>query len=304
MPELFAALLLLGWPAYAGPAGDGAPDPAAADAPAAPGPAPRAPADDSAAASPAGGTADQDHDQNEDEDAPSADGEIIVFGDLQVAARRAELDRELRQQDYRPGERRDGHTVYRPETPWKPTVIVYDDGFVRLKRSPVRFEPPGYRAGGNKLRYLWCLPPFTPMCVRVGGQVVSGAKLEPQKARVAEGTHAQVTAWREALVGRAMEQKVGRELPDRLDQLWASGRPLEGTGPTIGPAAARRQAMLAHWSSRTCTPEGDAVADVVALFLEYEVQASSAPVTAAEQREANSAQRCSRRLDLDLPDGP
>jgi len=294
VPELLVALLLLAWPAHAGPEGDEAPVQDAADAPADTAPPPAAPADGPASAPPA----------DADEGAPSADGEIIVFGDLQVAARRAELDRELRQQDYRPGARRDGHTVYRPEVPWKPTVIVYDDGFVRLKRSPVRFEPPGYRAGGNKLRYLWCLPPFTPMCVRIGGQVVSRAKLEPQKTRVAEGTHAQVTAWREALVSRAMEQKVGRDLPDRLDQLWANGRPLEGEGTSIGDPTARRQAMLDHWSSRTCTPEGDAVADVVALFLEYEVQASADPVTAAEQRQANAAQRCSRRLDLDLPDGP
>lgn len=227
-----------------------------------------------------------------------SDGELVVFGDLQVAARRNELDIGLRQQGYRMGVRKDGHTVYRPEDPWKPTVIVYDDGFVRLKRSPVRFEPPGQRSDSNKLRYLWCLPPFTPMCLRVGGQLVSKAKLDPQKARVLAATHPQVTAWREALVGRAMEAKVGRELPDRLDQLWATGRPLEGEGPALATPEARRAAMLDHWSSRTCTPEGAAVAEVVALFLEYEVQASATPMTAAEQSRANAAQRCGRRLDL------
>ena len=231
----------------------------------------------------------------------AVDGEVIVFGDLQVAARRAELESQLRRQGYRTGDRRDGHTVYRPEDAWKPTVIVYDDGFIRLKRSPVRFEPPGYKPGANKLRYLWCLPPFTPMCLRVGGRVVSRAKLEPQKARVVQATHPQVDAWREALVGRAMEDKIGRALPDRLDQLWSEGRPLEGEGPVLETPETRRAAMLDHWSSRTCTPEGDAVAEVVALFLEYEVQSSGHPVTAAEQDRANASQACSRRLDLTRP---
>lgn len=226
------------------------------------------------------------------------DGELVVFGDLQVAARRAELDQGLRQQGYRVGIRKDGKTVYRPEDPWKPTVVVFDDGFVRLKRSPVRFEPPGQRSDSNKLRYLWCLPPFTPMCLRVGGQLVSKRKLDPQKARVLTSTHPQVGAWREALVSRAMTTKVGTELPDRLDQLWATGRPLEGEDPPLVDPADRRAAILQHWSNRTCTPEGDAVAEVLALFLEYEVQESEAPATAAEQARANAAQRCARRLDF------
>jgi hypothetical protein len=226
------------------------------------------------------------------------DGEVVVFGDLQVAARRAELDQGLRQQGYRMGVRKDGKTIYRPEDAWKPTVVVFDDGFMRLKRSPVRFEPPGQRSNSNKLRYLWCLPPFTPMCLRVGGQVVSKRKLDPQKARVLSATHPQVGAWREALVGRAMTAKVGTELPDRLDQLWATGRPLEGEGPPLADPADRRAAILAHWSNRTCTPEGDAVADVLALFLEYEVQGSVTPMSAAEQGAANAVQRCARRLDL------
>lgn len=275
MPEPLAGLVLLSWAAFAQ---EPEPEP------------PAAPPGDAAPAAP-----DMELE---------VDSEIVVFGDLQVAARRAELDRGLRAQGYRMGIRKDGKTVYRPEAPWKPTVVVYDDGFVRLKRSPVRFEPPGHQAGSNKLRYLWCLPPFTPMCLRIGGQVVSKRKLEPQKAQVLTATHPQVGAWREALVGRAMSRKVGTELPDRLDQLWATGRPLEGEGPLLTAPADRRAAILAHWSNRTCTPEGDAVADVLALFLEYEVQESEAPVSAEEQAAANAAQRCSRRLALVGPAAP
>lgn len=274
MPDPIAGLLLLSWAALAQ---EPATDPPTA-------PPPEAPL--------------------QTELALESGGELVVFGDLQVAARRAELDQGLRQQGYRVGIRKDGKTVYRPEDPWKPTVEVYDDGFVRLKRSPVRFEPPGQRSGSSKLRYLWCLPPFTPMCLRVGGQVVSKRKLDPQKARVLTATHPQVGAWREALVRRAMDTKVGRELPDRLDQLWTTGRPLEGEGPPLLDPSARRAAILGHWSTRTCTPEGDAVAEVLALFLEYEVQPSTTPMDAAEQDRANAAQRCGRRLDLVVSSPP
>jgi hypothetical protein len=227
-----------------------------------------------------------------------ADGELIVFGDLQIAERRKVLDRSIREQGYRSGERKDGRTVYRPETPWKPTVIVHDDGFVQIKRSPVRFAPPGQRSGSSKLRYLWCLPPLTPMCVRIGGQIVSKRKLNPQKARVLNATHDEVEDWTDAISGKAISQKVGQTLPDELDRLWADGVRLGGHAGELSTPEARRAEMLLVWADRTCTPEGDAVAEVIALFLLYEVQGSPFPATRAEQERANAATSCTRRLDL------
>ena len=46
-----------------------------------------------------------------------------------------------------------------PRGPLEADGRVYDDGFVVLKRSPVRWQPPG---AANKVNNLWCLPPFRP----------------------------------------------------------------------------------------------------------------------------------------------
>ena len=63
-------------------------------------------------------------------------------------------------------------------------VHVEVSGRTLLVEAHLPGEPPGQQSESNKLRYLWCLPPFTPMCLRMGGQIVSMAKLDPQKARV------------------------------------------------------------------------------------------------------------------------
>ena len=80
--------------------------------------------------------------------------EIVVFGELEVARRRALVARDLRGLGYRAGRREQDRTVYRPAEPWRPTVVVHDEGFVVVKRSPVRFEP--WLRGRSKLRYLSC----------------------------------------------------------------------------------------------------------------------------------------------------
>jgi hypothetical protein len=238
-------------------------------------------------------------------DAPDAD--LIVYGDLEVAAQRQQLDRHLRAMDYRVGIRRGDTTVYHPESPWKPTIVVHDEGFIRLKRSPVRFAPPGQSTSDSKLRYLWCLPPFTPMCVRIGGVVVSDKKLQHQKTRIVEGTQGDVHAWTEAIVARNMVKRVGEDIPEQLDRLWRAGHSMstpltEDAQEPIAHPDRRRADMLTFWANRTCTPEGDAVAEVVSLFLEYEVQASPWPATPSEVAKANAATSCDRRLQL--PVGP
>ena len=63
-----------------------------------------------------------------------ANEEIIVFGELEVARQRAALEADLRDLGYSEAKTKDGRTVFRPEVAWHPTVVVYDEGFVVLKR--------------------------------------------------------------------------------------------------------------------------------------------------------------------------
>ena len=103
--------------------------------------------------------------------------EIIVFGEMEIQRKRAKVIENLRHLGYREVKEKDGRSVLRPAAPYKPTVIVDDDAWIHTKRSPVRVDPPGKK--DNKLRYLWCLPPFTitAACIQVGGQVISERKL-------------------------------------------------------------------------------------------------------------------------------
>ena len=230
-------------------------------------------------------------------------GELIVYGDLEIARARADVVRDLKALGYKSGKRKDGYTVYRPESPWRPSVRVYDDGFIVLKRTPPRFMPPG--DPNKKINYLWCVPPFTPMCLRIGGVVVSKRKLQPQKARVANALEPELRDWRAAVAAKAMAERVGETLPDQLDALWGEGVALDPQAPRVVAPADRRAAILELWRSRTCTPEGAQVREVVALFLAFEVQASPFPVTRAEARRAQSDHPCGARLDLHFPgDGP
>jgi hypothetical protein len=221
--------------------------------------------------------------------------EIIVFGELEVAKRRRALHAELKSQGYREKKvKDDGTAVWRPEDPWKPSVEVHDEGFVTMRRSPVRFE--SYVKGDSPARWIACIPPFGLMCIRVGGQVVSKRKLDAQKARVADGMDAEVDAWSAAVMQTAMHRKIHVELPAALDATWAAGSPLEAGGPPLPTPADRRRALAEHWATRACTPEGAAVRQVLADFIENVVQASPDRLPADEVAAANARSACGDRL--------
>ena len=228
-----------------------------------------------------------------------ANEEIIVFGELEVARQRAALEADLRDLGYSEAKTKDGRTVFRPEVAWHPTVVVYDEGFVVLKRSPVRIEP--WVQGRTKLVWLSCLPPFTPMCLRIGGQIVSARKLHPKKGYVAAAIDPRIRQWRAAVVSNAMGTRLGEEIPDMIESIWTLGvmPGQEDAAPMSIPE--RRAALLAFWSGRACTPEGAAARTLVEDFLNYVVQDSAHPVTAEEQVTASTESYCGLTLKLDSP---
>lgn len=225
--------------------------------------------------------------------------EIIVFGEMEIVRQRAELEADLRDLGYREAKTKDGRTVFRPEVAWHPTVVIHDEGFVVLKRSPIRVEP--WVQGRSKLVWLSCLPPFTPMCIRIGGQIVSARKLHPKKGYVAEAIDPRVRQWRAAVVSNAMSTRLGEEIPDMIELIWTMGvmPGQEDAVPMSIPE--RRSALLAFWSGRACTPEGAAARELVADFLNYVVQDSAHPVTAKEQSIASAESYCGLNLVLDSP---
>lgn len=211
---------------------------------------------------------------------------MIIYDQREVVRLRQELGRAIEAEGYKDGKRRGDQTLYRPLTPWKPTVVVHEDGLLTLQRSPVRVEAPGRK--DNALNYLWCLPPFTPMCVRIGGQIVSEAKLDAAKGRVADVVHEPSERWRRALISQSMQKRLDQELPARLDRMWVSGLPLEGEGPPLMTAPQRRQAILAYWASRADSPEGHLVAGAIEEFILRVIQTSGSPATPEELDQANA----------------
>jgi hypothetical protein len=225
-----------------------------------------------------------------------ANEELIVFGELEIIRRRADLEADLRDLGYREAKTKDGRATFRPEVAWHPTVIIDDDGYVLLRRSPVRIEP--WVEGRTKLTWLSCIPPFTPMCVRIGGWIVSNRKLTPKKGFVAGAIDPRVRQWRAAIVSNAMGQRLGVDIPDMLESVWTLGTMpgQEDTEPMN--MEERRAALLGFWSGRACTPEGAQARSLVEDFLSYVVQDSQHPVTAEEQAYASAESYCGLILTL------
>ena len=237
------------------------------------------------------GAAQANDDTGSAETEPPAE-EIIVYGEMEIARKRAKVIQNLKHLGYREATRRDGRSIMRPEAPYKPTIIVDDDAWIHVKRSPVRIDPPG--KDDNNLRYLWCLPPFTitAACIQVGGQVIAERKLAHFKGDIARATEYEMRQWRKAVIAHAMDKRLGEEIPDMLDRLWEEGKPHDGDEMLLSEHIERRSAIFDFWASRSCVPEGEAVRMVAADFITEVIQHSGHPATREEIEAANEQQRC------------
>jgi len=235
--------------------------------------------------------ANEDSADGEGDGAPPTE-EIIVHGEMEIARKRAKVIQNLKHLGYREATRRNGRSIMRPAVPYKPTVIVDDDAWIHVKRTPVRVDPPGKK--DNKLRYLWCLPPFTitAACVQVGGQVISERKLAHFKADVARATDYEIRQWRQAVISHAMDKRLGEDIPDMLDRVWEHGKIHDSDETVLATPMERRDTIMDFWASRACVPEGEAVRAVAADFIVEEIQNSAHPASAAEIASANQKQRC------------
>jgi hypothetical protein len=108
---------------------------------------------------------------------------------------------------------------------------------------------------------------------------------------------APMMAWRDALCREAVEDRLISEVPAQLDAIWREGLARSGDGRLHSPEA-RRAELLEWWVTRTCTPEGDRVREVIAHYLLTEVQASPWPVTEEELVTINGRRICTEPLVL------
>ena len=239
-------------------------------------------AQDSAAPQAASST--QESGAQAEEEAPD---EEIVVSDHAVIKAREQVGLALRDLGYHKKRTRNGREIYANDAHWKPWVVVDDDGWMIVKRAPISFSKPELRGIWNgPLGYIVCVVNPTA-CVHVGGLVVSKRKLAWQKQAVVEGVGPAMDRYEEALVLRALSQRMGEEIPEALDALWLQGQALQGQA-VLADWEARRQALLEFWVSRNDNDWGFQARQAVRDFIAYEVQESPHPFPPAEIEAANA----------------
>ncbi len=233
---------------------------------------------------------------------PTPGEEVIVVGDAVVEQARRQVTEALGNQGYAARRRRDGVTIYLHPTAYKPKVLVYDDGFVIFRRRGFAYTPPDVGVDNPglaiPLRATLCL--VAPLyCFHAPGLTMSPTRLEQQKELVVEELEDELRAYGDALAGRALGQRL-EDVADWLDAVWLTGQDLD-TGVVYPTPAERRQVLLAFWESRADNAYGDNVREMVEAYIDYEIQVSAFPFTAAEIAEINAKRSCSRELILEVP---
>lgn len=236
--------------------------------------------------------------QGEQAPEESVPDETIYVGDQAVQKAREEVGLALRELGYKKKRNRKGVEIYVNEAPWKPQVLVDDDGWLVVRRAPPTVGKPDLPGvWGGPLGYLVCVVNPTA-CIHIGGIVVSPRKLAWQKEEVVRHLQPTMGRYEDALVERAFHVRTGQEVPDALIDLWEHGVPLEGEEALLTHEA-RRAALLELWASRNCNEWGEAVRDVVRDFLVYEVQAGDHPLLGSEVALANLRRRCEEPLIIE-----
>lgn len=219
--------------------------------------------------------------------------EIDVYGDLEVEQARHEVIEALHLEGYTEEQRREDYLLLRHSAAWRGEVRLYDDGWVIIKRQPVRFTPPdlGFAEAGSPLSWATCV--LALPCLRAGGQLIGQRKFMGVETRTADAV-----AYRlEQLAGEiatASTADTVDALPARLEALWERGEPLEAGAPRLATYAERRLALFEYWDSRTNTEWGGQVRDAVEAFLRGVVQHSAHPYDASEIQALNARRRAER----------
>lgn len=234
---------------------------------------------------------------------PEVSEQIIVYSRDEMDKAREEVIEELKDLGYDKVIEKGDAVVLRHASPWKGDVWLHDDGWMRIKRQPVRLEAPATPFSRANTAGAWAsciLLPFR--CVRTGGQTVGRRKFEAQETRTAGAVNPEVTAWGDRVADYRVSTKI-EGLPARLEALWKQGVPLDGEEP-LTTIDARKEALLEFWESRTENPWGEAVRAAVEAFIRGEVQYSDTPFTDEEIATFNRSSRAARPLDLERRSAP
>ena len=224
--------------------------------------------------------------------------EITVYAEERVRQARERVVEQLRYMGYDQDVTQVGdRTVYRHSAPWKGEVVLHDDGWTVVRRQPLRVEgrKMPWTKANTPVAWAGCLL-YPYLCVRVGGTLVGTAKWRAVEGRTVDSIHTDVQSWGDRIADLATQRKVG-DPPARLQALWDDGQPLEGGAP-LATFAARREALMSFWATRTDTLWGEEVRRAVASFCRGEVQGSEHPFDDGEIDAYNRAHPDQRPFTL------
>jgi hypothetical protein len=214
--------------------------------------------------------------------------EVTVYGEVLVEQARQEVVHELADLGYDAEVLdRGDRVVYRHAAPWKGEVVLFDDGYMQVKRQPLRVEgrEVPWADANTPVAWAGCLV-YPWACVRVNGALYSQRRWRQVEDQTVRRVQPRAETWGDRVADLAVDRKV-EDLPERLEALWASGTPVDGGAPLATPAE-RRAALLAYWGSRTETPWGETVRRSVESFCRAVVQRSEHPFTDAELEAFNT----------------
>lgn len=238
--------------------------------------------------------------------APPADAatEIVVYGELRVEQARQQVIVTLEDLGYASSVRdRGNYTVYRHEDPYMGEVLVHDDGWIRVKRQPLRVEGRQMPWAKRDTPVAWAGCLIWPwLCLRVDGALLSHRKWLGVSSRTVEVLDPKTRTWGDRVADLAVDRKIDT-LPSVLDALWNEGVPLDGSEVRLVTWDEKKQAVLRYWVTRTDTAWGDALRRAVESWVRAVVQTSDHPFT-DEEIAAFDREHPDRPFDLSRPPDP
>ena len=219
---------------------------------------------------------------------------LVVSSGNHVAQKRAELGGALRDLGYGNMKRRGEWSIYLAEAPWYPKVMVHDSGYMMIKRRGVHFKLPEIADWGGlekPLELALCLVQPTS-CVRVHGLLTSKRRLRWKEQEVVDQTRKQMIAFQDSIADANLAERTAG-LAEVLNLLWREGiQP--GASERLKSPEARRRAIVEMWQLPAANRWGDTVRSHIEVYVDDVVQASSAPFTPEEVRQANKGRQSER----------
>jgi hypothetical protein len=223
-------------------------------------------------------------------DEPDEPYEVIVYGEMLVEQAKAAVVQQLQEMGYDAEVVDQGdRVVYRHANGWYGEVVLYDDGWMQVKRQAMRVEGHQMPWAKRNSPGAWAGCVIWPwLCLRIGGATYGERKWRSRETMTVDALQTKVQDYGDRLADLATNRRV-EALPDRLTELWEQGHPLVADRPPLATPAERRRALFEYWVSRTDTPWGLEVQEAVEAFCRGVVQHSEAPFTEAELAEFRAA---------------